>query len=216
MEELLHALEADWESFENLRRRLVARAPRFANDNDYADEIGREMMRTYIERTRHHAARYPAVIFPCSIGTFSWYAMIGKELGASADGRRAGEAVAANFSPVAGADMSGPTAAINSYLKMSVGELAGGAPIDLRFSAGGLRGPRGTQRLAGLIRAFVDLGGNMLTATVTDVGELRRAMKEPEKYRHLRVRMGGWSAYFVMLGEEQQLIHCSRVEHGLA
>ena len=55
----------------------------------------------------------------------------------------------------------------------------------------------------------------MLTATVTDVEELKRAMKEPEKYRHLRVRMGGWSAYFVMLGEEQQRIHISRVEHGL-
>jgi formate C-acetyltransferase len=216
MDELLRALEADWDGFENLRRRFASRAPRFANDSDYADDAGRQMMRWYIERTRAHALRYPGVIFPCSVGTFSWYAMIGKELGASPDGRRAYEAIAANFSPAAGADMSGPTAAVNSYLKMSVDELAGGAPIDLRFSSSGLRGEQGTRRLAGLIRAFVELGGNMLTATVTDVEELRRAMQEPEKYRHLRVRMGGWSAYFVMLGEEQQRIHISRVEHGLA
>ncbi len=59
-------------------------------------------------------------------------------------------------------------------------------------------------------------GGNMLTLTVTDVEELKRAMEEPEKYRHLRVRMGGWSAYFVMLSREQQLLHIRRVEHGLA
>ena len=216
MGELLEALDADWDGFENLRRRFGSRAPRFANDDDSADEIGRQMMRWYIDRTRFHASGHPGVIFPCSIGTFSWYAMIGKELAASADGRHAGEAVAANLSPAAGADTSGPTAAINSYLKMSVDELAGGAPIDLRFSASGLRGEQGTRRLAALIRAFVDLGGNMLTATVTDVEELKRAMKEPEKYRHLRVRMGGWSAYFVMLGEEQQRIHISRVEHGVA
>jgi choline trimethylamine-lyase len=55
----------------------------------------------------------------------------------------------------------------------------------------------------------------MLTLTVTDAPKLRRAMLEPERYRHLRVRMGGWSAYFVMLSKEQQLLHIRKVEHGL-
>jgi formate C-acetyltransferase len=215
MEELLEALQADWAGHETLRRRFVARAPKFANDDDYADDIGREMMAWFIERTRVHAVRYPGTIFPCAVGTFSWYAMIGKEVGATPDGRRTGEAVAGNFSPAPGMDLSGPTSAINSYLKMGMKDLAGGAPLDLRFSGRGLRGEEGTLRLAGLIRTFVDLGGNMLTATVTDAEELKRAMREPERYRHLRVRMGGWSAYFVMLGEEQQRIHISRVEHGL-
>jgi organic radical activating enzyme len=96
-----------------------------------------------------------------------------------------------------------------------VAPLAAGAPLDLRLSASGLQGDAGTQRMVGLINAFVGMGGNMLTLTVTDVEELKRAMAEPEKYRHLRVRMGGWSAYFVMLGEEQQRLHISRVEHGL-
>ena len=78
-----------------------------------------------------------------------------------------------------------------------------------------MNGKNGTNRLAGLLKAFVNIGGNMLTVTVTDVEELRRAMKELEKHRHLRVRMGGWSAYFVALSEEQQRLHISRVEHGL-
>ena len=79
-----------------------------------------------------------------------------------------------------------------------------------------LKGEEGTRRLMGLIEAFIDGGGNMATFTVTDAEELKRAMKEPENYRHLRVRMGGWSAYFVTLGEEQQRLHIQRVEHGLA
>ncbi len=216
MDELLAALEQDWAGYENLRNRLVARAPKFANDNDYADAIGQEMMAYFVARARVHARRYPSVIFPCSVGTFSWYAMIGKEVGATPDGRHAGEPIAANFSPAPGADMCGPTAAINSYLKMDVACMAAGAPLDLRLAAAGLTGEAGTQRLAGLMRTFVDLGGNMLTFTVTDVEELKRAMQEPEKYRHLRVRMGGWSAYFVMLSQEQQLLHIRRVEHGLA
>ena len=216
MADLLDALDKDWTGYENLRRRLMARAPKYANDNDDADQIGQEMMAYFIERSDHHASRYPAVIFPCSVGTFSWYAMIGKEVGATPDGRHSGEAIAANFSPAPGTDMSGPTAAINSYLKMNVAPLAAGAPLDLRLSASSLKGEAGTQRLAGLIQAFIELGGNMLTFTVTDVEELKKALEEPENYRHLRVRMGGWSAYFVMLGEEQQRLHIKRVEHGLA
>ena len=215
MADLLAALDQDWAGQENLRRRLIAQAPKYANDDDYADQLGQEMMAYFIERTRLHAARYPGVIFPCSVGTFSWYAMIGKEVGATPDGRHHGQAIAANFAPAPGADMSGPTAAINSYLKMKVDCLAAGAPLDLRMSASSLKGERGTERLAGLTQAFVDLGGNMLTCTITDVEELKRAMANPEQYRHLRVRMGGWSAYFVMLGPEQQRLHIQRVEHGL-
>ncbi len=215
MDELQTALEAGWEGHENLRQRFATGAPGFANDDDYADQIGAEMMNYFVERSEHHAKRYPGVIFPPAVGTFSWYAMIGHEVGATPDGRLPGEPIAANFSPAPGSDLNGPTAAINSYLKMPVGSLAAGAPIDLRFSASGLSGQAGTNRLAGLTKAFVDLGGNMLTVTVTDVEELKLAMEDPDNYRHLRVRMGGWSAYFVMLSREQQLLHISRVEHGM-
>jgi formate C-acetyltransferase len=215
MDVLLNALKADWEGFENLRRRIVSSIPKFANDDDYADDIGREMMDYFLNRSRFHAKRYPTIIFPCSVGTFSWYFQIGNEVGATPDGRHARKAVAANLSPVVGAASSGPTAAIHSYLKMRVADLAAGAPIDLRFSKSSLKSEAGTQRLAGFIKAFIELGGNMLTLTLTDVEELKRAMKEPEKYRHLRVRVGGWTAYWVTLTEEYQRLHIQRVEHGL-
>jgi formate C-acetyltransferase len=213
--ELKEALDADWGGHDILRQRLMARAPRWANNDPYADDIAREMMDFFVDRSRHYAAQFPDVIFPCSVGTFSWYAVIGKEVGASADGRHAGDPIAPNFSPAPGTDVSGPTSAINSYVKMRVADLAAGAPLDLRFSASGLKGDTGTDRLVGLIQAFVAMRGNMLTVTVTDVNELKAAMEEPEKFRHLRVRMGGWSAYFVMLSREQQLLHIGKVEHGL-
>ena len=215
MDKLLDALESDWREHENLRRMLVEQTPKFANDDDEVDRIGREVMEHFVKEAKKYARRYPSVVFPCSVGTFSWYAMIGKEVAATADGRKSGEPIAANFSPSPGMDSCGPTAAINSYLKMPVNQLAGGGPIDLRLSLSGLKGTAGTQRLAGLIKAFVVGRGNMLTLTITDVEDLKKAMDEPEKYRHLRVRMGGWSAYFVMLSKKQQLLHIKRVEHGL-
>ncbi|HIK88030.1 MAG TPA: hypothetical protein EYG09_00035 [Dehalococcoidia bacterium] len=69
-------------------------------------------------------------------------------------------------------------------MKMRVEDLTAGAPLDLRFSASGLKGETGTDRLAGLIEAVVAMKGNMLTITVTDVKELKAAMEDPENYRH--------------------------------
>lgn len=140
---------------------------------------------------------------------------IGKRIGASADGRKSHEPIAANMSPVPSRDISGPTAAINSYLKLNTSSMAAGAPIDLRVSINGLEGEEGTRRIAALVETFIEMGGNMMILTITSVEELRRAMENPEKYRGLRVRMGGWSAYYTLLSKESQKIHLKRVEHGL-
>ncbi len=214
MDTLLDALAKNWQGYENLRQQLIACAPKYANDQAYADEIGRELLGYFYERTRHHAQRYPSIIFPCAVGTFSWYTSIGREVGASSDGRFAQDPITPNFSPSFGMDLAGPTAAIRSYCRMNGADLAGGAPLDLRFAGSHLRGEAGTDRLAAFIQVFIALGGNMLTITVTDVEELKRAMLEPMNYRGLRVRMGGWTAYFVALNPEQQRLHIAKVEHG--
>ena len=112
-------------------------------------------------------------------------------------------------------DLNGPTSAIKSYSKLPTSDLPGGAPMDLRFSGSQLRGEAGTDRLAAFLRAFIALGCTMMTITVTDVEMLKQAMIEPMKYRGLRVRMGGWSAYFIALSREAQLLHIAKVEHGL-
>ena len=212
---VLEALEQNWQGHENLRRQMVARAPKFANDNGYADAIGQELLNWFNQRTRAYAARYPGIIFSDSVGTFSWYTSIGREVGASCDGRFAGEAITPNFSPTLGMDLNGPTAAVRSHCHMPLDGLAGGAPLDLRFSSASLRSQAGIERLAGFIRAFLDLNGNILTVTVADADTLRKAMAEPDKYRGLRVRMGGWTAYFVALNRDQQLLHIRKVEHGI-
>jgi formate C-acetyltransferase len=216
MDELLAATESNWKIASNLRQRILSKLPKFSQDNEYADAIGQEMMNHFIQQSKHHASKYPMILYPCSVGTFSWIKLSGGEVGATPDGRYSGESIAPNLSPALGCDNHGPTAAVRSYLKMRIADLAAGAPIDLRFSRQSLTGKGGLERLTGFLKTFIDLGGNMITLTVTDVEELKKAIQEPEKYRHLRVRMGGWTAYFVMLSEEQQRIHIKRVEHGLA
>jgi pyruvate-formate lyase len=161
---------------------------------------------------RHAEAHRPLIRFPCGVGTFSWYIGIGEGLGASPDGRRAGETVSSNFSPALGRDVEGIPGAILSYARMQNSTLPAGGPLDLRLARRLVRGEEGTQRMAGLVRGFVDTGGAMMTLTVADTEELRAAQRDPAKYESLRVRMGGWCAYFTMLSREQQNHHIRRQE----
>jgi formate C-acetyltransferase len=212
MAELSDALEANFEGHGPLRRKLLA-APKYGNDDAYADAVGWNVIQTFIETVARHAERHRSLIkFPCGVGTFSWYIGIGEGLGASPDGRLSGEPVSSNFSPALGRDLEGIPGAILSYSKMHQDRLPAGGPLDLRLARRLVEGEEGTARMAALLRSFVDTGGSMMTLTVADTEELRAAQRQPEQYRSLRVRMGGWCAYFTMLSTEQQEHHIRRQE----
>jgi len=100
-----------------------------------------------------------------------------------------------------------------SYGAMHNEDLPAGGPLDLRLNRSLVGGEEGTERMVGLVRTFVETGGNMLTLTVVDTAELRAAQREPNKFSSLRVRMGGWCAYFTTLSREQQDHHIRRQEN---
>jgi pyruvate-formate lyase len=210
MAELCDALDVDYRGWEALRAKLTS-APKYGNDNDRADTVGRAVIQAFTNLAATHAASHKSsVLFPCGVGTFSWYIGIGEGLGASPDGRQAGEPVSSNFSPALGRDKDGIPSAILSCAKMQHHHLPAGAPLDLRLSRRLVSGQAGTQRMAGLVRGFVDAGGSIMTLTVVDTEELRAAQQDPERHKSLRVRMGGWCAYFTMLSHEQQEHHIRR------
>ncbi len=212
MGELCDALDANFEGCAALRAKLLA-APKYGNDDERADAVGREVIEAFTSTAARHAeAQRAAVKLPCGVATFSWYVGIGEGLGPSSDGRLSGEPVSSNFSPALGRDMDGIPSAILSYSKMHHDRLAVGGPLDLRIARRLVDGDAGTARMAALIRSFADAGGAMMTLTVADTEELRAAQREPEKYKSLRVRMGGWCAYFTMLSAEQQEHHIRRQE----
>jgi pyruvate-formate lyase len=212
MSDLCDALAADFDGHDLLRKHLKA-APKYGNDDERADAVGQRMIEAFTRTVARHAESHRRRIkFPCGVGTFSWYVGIGQGLGASPDGRGAGRPVSSNFSPALGADVEGLPAAILSYAKMHHSHLPAGGPVDLRLARRLVGGEAGTRRMIGLIRGFVEAGGAMMTLTVADTAELRAAQRQPDKYKSLRVRMGGWSAYFTMLSREQQEHHIRRQE----
>lgn len=212
LSDLVKAIHCNFEGYQDVRQKLN-KAPKYGSNDPYADDIGQEILHYFASKVRDLNRKYNKIKFLPGVGTFSWYIAIGEGLGASPDGRLRAQAVSSNFSPSAGAAVRGVTGAILSHSKMNMNELPVGSPIDLRLARRLVEGQGGHERLTGLIRSFIELGGNMLTLTIEDTETLRKAQQDPDNYRDLRVRMGGWSAYFTMLSEAQQEHHINKQEN---
>lgn len=212
--EVVRALDHNFIGSERLRARLSI-CPKYGCNNPVADAMGARLTHDYAMLMKDIDEQHPEMKFLPGIGTFSWYIAVGNATGASADGRFEAAPVASNFSPSANAMMRGVVGAMQSFSKMSLDVLPLGSPLDLGMAEKDVAGEAGTARLMGLIKTFVQTGGNLMTISVADVETLRAAQREPEKYMDLRVRMGGWSAYFTMLSKEQQELHIKKSAAGV-
>ena len=210
MQELISALDDNFKGHEQLRAKLLS-APKYGRNEKYADEIGKDVFEKFANETARLNKKYNNMIFLPGAGTFSWYIAIGEGCGPSPDGRLANEAVSSNLSPSAGVMTRGITGAIISHASFDMLNLPVGSPNDLRLSEKLVASEEGMKRLIGLIKSFISLGGNMMTITIADTELLKKAQENPEQYRDLRVRMGGWSAYFTMLSKEQQEYHIQKL-----
>lgn len=214
MTELIQAIKDNWEGHDLLRARVRKRVPKFGNDDRYADEIAVKVLGDFEERVEHWNRKQDKLMFPCGIGTFENYAVLGRRVGPSADGRLSKEALAPNYSPSAGFDVDGPTATLKSITRPDLLKYFCGCPLDITVNSNEFLGDAGIERMVGLIKSFCELGGQILTITSCSVDTLRDAQKHPEHHRDLRVRMGGLSAYFVCMAPAQQENVIKRFQKG--
>jgi formate C-acetyltransferase len=139
----------------------------------------------------------------------------GSVIGATPDGRRAREPLSEGISPVQGADRKGPTAVLKSAAKIDHLR-TGGTLLNQKFTPQILAGDDGIDKLAHLIRSYFKMDGHHIQFNVVTADTLRKAQREPEKYRDLIVRVAGYSDYFVDLGIDLQNEIIKRTEQGLA
>lgn len=194
-QELSAALAADFAEQERLRQLLLAQ-PKYGNDHPDADGMLCRLHTDVCTRIRDCAPTagldsYLAVTINNELN-----AVFGLGTGASADGRRAGEYMANGNNPMSGRDTAGVTAMLNSLTKPDT-HIHAGAVQNLRFSREMFTVHR--PQLERLLRTYFSQGGAQAMITVLSRGDLEAALREPEKYRHLIVRVGGFSARFVDL-----------------
>ncbi|HYF96265.1 MAG TPA: pyruvate formate lyase family protein [Symbiobacteriaceae bacterium] len=198
--ELVKMLDADFAGYEQQRKWLL-NAPKYGNDNDVADAMAVRVHEHVCNYTRYQRERtdlhsYLVVLINNQVNTI-W----GRLTGASPDGRKARTYLANANNPAPGMDRKGLTALLNSLVKLDPA-IHAGAVQNMKFSKELFT--TGRKQTEALLDTYWEKGSQAMI-TVVSKGDLEAAMQEPEKYTHIFVRVGGFSARFVDLRRETQL-----------
>lgn len=200
LKQVVEAMNKNFEGFDDIRKELIS-APKYGNDDEYADSIAVELHNYVCNGIRNSAKNvgldtYLVVIINNQVNT-EW----GRCTSASADGRLSGMYMNNGNNPQSGADKNGPTAMLNSLVKLKP-DIHAGSVQNIKFSKGMFNNKR--QVIKSLFKTYFENGGPQLMVSVVGRGELEDAYHNPEKYPNLLVRVGGFSAKFVNLDRDVQ------------
>lgn len=213
-EELLKALEHNFEGYEIIRTMLLNKVPKYGNDVAWVDELGTKWAEYFKKRlgtyTNYRGGKYHTGMY-----TVSAHVPMGENVGASPDGRYAGTPLAdGGMSPVYGRDTAGPTAVLKSVARLDKTLTSNGGLLNMKFLPEFFRTQSGIDKFALFLRSFVDLEIPHIQFNVVNKEDLIAAKKEPEKYRSLTVRVAGYTAYFTELAGELQDEIIARTSYG--
>lgn len=211
MEELDRALTADWEGYEELRKK-AREVPKYGNDDDYVDEIAIKMANWYYQEIHQYKDVFGSPFNTAFMG-ISNYIPMGRVLAATPCGRKNGEPSSEGVSPYVGSDKSTPLAAMRSAAKVNQEIHSGGTLLNLRLNHELVATRRGQANLGAMIQAFFALGAFHVQFNTLSSEVLRRAQEKPEDYKDLLVRVAGYSTQFVNLSKSMQDAIIARTEH---
>ena len=193
---------------------MIEEVPKFGNDIEEVDAFARDVAYTYtrpLETFKNpRGGMFQAGLYPVSANV-----PLGAQTGATPDGRLAGRPVADGVSPSAGKDVHGPTAAANSVSRLDHYIASNGTLFNQKFHPSALSGRAGLENFVALIRSYFDQKGSHMQFNVVSRETLLEAQKYPEKYKHLVVRVAGYSALFTTLSRSLQDDIINRTEQGL-
>ena len=192
---------------------LIEAVPKFGNDDDEVDAFARDVAYTYTRPLQDYknprGGSFQAGLYPVSANV-----PLGAQTGATPDGRLAGKPVADGVSPSAGKDTHGPTAAANSVSRLDHFIASNGTLFNQKFHPSALAGRTGLENFVALIRSYFDQKGSHMQFNVVTRETLLDAQKHPENYKHLVVRVAGYSALFTTLSRSLQDDIINRTEQG--
>ena len=210
-DELMEALDADFNGYEKLQHDLIYNTPKYGNDNDYADNNAVEVFEIYYDAVNGRPDARGGVHRINMLPTTS-HVYFGSVIGATPDGRKAFKPLSEGISPSQGADKQGPTSVVKSASKIDHLR-TGGTLLNQKFAPQFFEDEESYNCLTALIRSYFALDGHHVQFNVVNADTLRDAQKHPELYRDLIVRVAGYSDYFNDLGEDLQNEIISRTEH---
>ena len=203
-EQLWNAILDDFQSEENkkIQEMLINDVPKYGNDDDYADDIMKEVFEYYRSqvtgRPNMLGGMYRINMLPTTCHVY-----FGDVMMASPNGRLAHKPVSEGISPEKGADTNGPTAVVKSCAKMDHLQ-TGGTLLNQKFTPSVVAGEEGLDQMANLVRTYFNMDGHHIQFNVIDKETLIQAQKHPEDYKDLIVRVAGYSDHFRNLSKALQ------------
>jgi len=211
MGDFLQVVHDNFEGAEAFLLDLIYKTPKWGNDDEYADDLAREVFEAYYDavngRPTSIGGNHRVNLLPTTCHVY-----FGNMMGATPDGRKAHQPLSEGISPVQGCDTKGPTAVIRSAAKLDHIR-TGGTLLNQKFSPAFFEDEESISKLGSLVRSYFRMDGHHIQFNVVSVETLRDAQLHPEKYRDLIVRVAGYSDYFNDLGEDLQNEIINRTAH---
>ncbi len=210
-EEMIRAVDANFEGFYDLWTMLKYEAPKMGDDDDFVDDIAVQLLdmfaKSLANKTNERGGCYRA-----GTGSAMYYVWHAQSLGASPDGRKKGEFLSANYAPSLNIKSRGPVSIIRSFAKPNLKAAINGGPLTIEIHDTVFRSEESIAKVAMLVKYFMDMGGHQLQINALNKDTLLEAQRMPELHHNLIVRVWGWSGYFVELDKEYQDHIIQRVE----
>jgi len=211
MGDFLQTIHENFEGAEAFLLDLIYKTPKYGNDDDYADDLAREVFEAYYDavngRPTSIGGKHRVNLLPTTCHVY-----FGNMMGAMPDGRKAHQPLSEGISPVQGCDTKGPTAVILSAAKLDHIR-TGGTLLNQKFSPSFFEDEASISKLGSLVRSYFRMDGHHIQFNVVSVETLRDAQLHPEKFRDLIVRVAGYSDYFNDMNADLQQEVIERTEN---
>ncbi|UJX42928.1 glycyl radical protein [Desulfovibrio sp. JY] len=211
MAELRELLATNFEGREDMRQMMLNRAPKYGNDDDYADALAHDAALIYCEEVNRYenprGGRFQPGLYPASANV-----PLGSVVAATPDGRKAWTPLADGVSPISGCDTCGPTASVLSVAKLDHEIASNGTLLNQKFHPSALEGDTGLDNLKAVTETYFQNGGFHVQYNVISRETLLDAQANPDAYKGLVVRVAGYSAFFTALDKSLQNDIIARTE----
>ncbi|MFH1985551.1 MAG: pyruvate formate lyase family protein [Pseudomonadota bacterium] len=207
MADLSRWLSDDWTDAESAQAYSLNKVPKYGNDDDGADAMAAQVMHHFCDvlsvHTNFRGGRFWPGIF--SVG---FHITMGAFTGATPDGRYAGDVLGNGITPSEGRAVSGPTALMNSVVKLPLRRVTNGLNLNMRFDGESIN----PAIFRSIIKTYFQKGGVQVQFNMVGTAMLEAAQKDPRKYRDLIVRISGYSGIFVNLSDiaQEEIIRRTR------